>query len=203
MEDAGAAAAEVAEVAYARTPLEPFIQSIKQKIGSKKGCDKYIFEAPNPTVSASLKKSGSSFATRYSASQVEPFKIWGCTIIVLSWQTFFKDHVPEKFKCIWGCGRATVVRNGWYSKLVRVLGLHKPLFILSQDYHCKDCHSKPDGKGGYGSTLYLAHRVEILDQLRGSFIMDQLPVQFSETGVVPVERSLLDLLHFLAPKAIG
>jgi hypothetical protein len=32
--------------------------------------------------------------------------------------------------------------------------------------------------------------------------MDQLPVDFTETGV-PVERSLQDLIHFLAPKAIG
>jgi hypothetical protein len=94
-----------------------------------------------------------------------------------------------------------VVRNGWYSKLVRALGLHRPLLILSQDYRCKDCHAKPNGKGGYGSTLYLAHRVEIRDQLR-SFIKDQLPIDFTETGV-PVERSLQDLVHFLAPEAVG
>ncbi|GAQ91599.1 hypothetical protein KFL_008150020 [Klebsormidium nitens] len=114
---------------------------------------------------------------------------------------FFKGFVPEKFTCVRGCGRATVVRNGWYSKLVRALGLHRPLFILSQDYRCKDCHAKPDGKGGYGSTLYLAHSSEIRNQLR-PFIKDQLPIDFTETGV-PVERSLQDLIHFLAPEAVG
>jgi hypothetical protein len=91
MEDAGVgAAAEVAEIAYNGTPLEPFIQSIKQKVGSKEGCDTYIFEAPNPTISSKLEKAGSSSAFRYNAPRVEPFKIWGCTVIVLSWQSFFK-----------------------------------------------------------------------------------------------------------------
>lgn len=201
MEDAGVAAAEVAEVAYNGTPLEPFIQSIKQKVGSKEGCDTYIFEAPNPTILPKLEKAGSSSASRFSAPRVEPFKICGCTVIVLSWQMFFKDFVPEKFTCVRGCGRATVVRNGWYSKLVRALGLHRPLFILSQDYRCKDCHAKPDGKGGFGSTLYLAHKLEILNQVC-SFIKGQLPIDFTEIGV-PVERSLQDLVHFLAPEAVG
>lgn len=109
--------------------------------------------------------------------------------------------MPEKFTCVRGCGSATVVRNGWYSKLVRALGLHRPLFLLSQDYRCKDCHAKPNGKGGYGSTLYLAHSSEVLNQLR-TFIMEQLPISFTDTGV-PVERSLQDLVHFLAPEAVG
>jgi hypothetical protein len=120
---------------------------------------------------------------------------------VLSWQTFFKDFVPEKFLCVKGCERATVAKNGWYSKLVRALGLQRPLFLLSQDYRCKDCHAKPDGKGGFGSTLYLAHKQEVLGQL-SLFIRNQLEVVFTETGV-PVERSLQDPVSYLAPKAIG
>ncbi|GAQ93228.1 hypothetical protein KFL_013750010, partial [Klebsormidium nitens] len=46
-----------------------------------------------------------------------------------------------------------------------------------------------------------SHSAEIRNQLR-PFIMDQLPISFTETGV-PVERSLQDLIHFLAPEAIG
>ncbi|GAQ84457.1 hypothetical protein KFL_001890210 [Klebsormidium nitens] len=196
----GAAAAEVAEVSYTGTALEPVIQAIKQKIGGKESCETYIFEAPNPTISPKEKSGPSS--SRFNPPSVDLFKAWGCTIIVLSWQTFFKDHVPEKFKCVKGCGKFTVVRNGWYAKLVSlVLGLHRPLFILSQDYRCKDCHAKLDGKGGFGSTLYLAHKEEIRAQLR-PFILHQLPIGFSET-CVPVERSLLDLLEILAPEAIG
>lgn len=202
MEDgAGHAAPEVAEIAYSGTSLEPFIQSVKLKVGGREACESYIFEAPNPTISAKLEKPGPPSGSPFSAPGVEFFKAWGCTVIVLSWQTFFKGFVPEKFICVRGCGRATVVRNGWYSKLVRALGLYRPLFILSQDYRCKNCHAKPDGKGGYGSTLYLAHSAEIRNQLR-PFIMDQLPIDFTETGV-PVERSLQDLIHFLAPEAVG
>lgn len=84
---------------------------------------------------------------------------------------------------------------------MRALGLQRLLFILLQDYRCKDCHAKPDGKGGYGSTLYLAHKEEILSQL-ATFIRSQVPVVFSETGV-PVERSLQDLVSYLAPEAVG
>lgn len=91
MEDAAEhAAAEVAEVAYSGTSLEPFTQSIKQKVGGKEACGSYIFEAPNPTISAKLEKSGPSSATSLCAPRVEPFKTWGCAVIVLSWQTFFR-----------------------------------------------------------------------------------------------------------------
>jgi hypothetical protein len=187
-----------AEVAYNGTALEPFIQRIKQKL-AKDTCDSYIFETPYPTLSH--KQTSASGKSSTGCKNVDNFKAWGCSIIVLSWQTFFPQEVPEKFVCVKGCGRATVVKNGWYSKLVRALGLQRPLFILSQDYRCKDCHAKPDGKGGYGSTLYLAHKEEILSQL-ASFVRLQVPVVFTETGV-PVERSLQDLVSYLAPEAVG
>jgi hypothetical protein len=75
MDDAAEhATAEVAEVTYSGTALEPFIQSIKQKVRAKEICNSYIFDAPNPTISAKLEKLGSSSATSFRAPPVEPFK---------------------------------------------------------------------------------------------------------------------------------
>lgn len=120
------AAFDEAEVFYAGTALEPFIQKIKQKIGSDT-CSTYIFEAPNPTLSQrkNCAHTSGAGANPLNPPSVDPFKAWGCSIVVLSWQTFFSHHVPDKFRCVKGRGRASVVRNGWYSKAGESAGASK------------------------------------------------------------------------------